>query len=149
LVYIGTSYAYTVLPPLQLIDWYIEVHVMYALSHFICVNDWLVYIGTSSVYNTYRRDNYIYQSINYTEEVRYCIQKRYLYIPIYQLHRGGKKVYTEEVPIYTTLSYLICVINWFIYIGTSSACIVLPPFCNWSIDIYRCLFCIHCLTSTV
>ena len=24
----------------------------------------------------------------------------YLYIPINQLHRGGKRVYTEEVPIY-------------------------------------------------
>jgi hypothetical protein len=43
----------------------------------------------------------IYQYINYTEDVRQCIQIRYLYISIIQLHRGGKTVYTEEVPIYT------------------------------------------------
>jgi len=36
---------------------------------------------------------------NYTEEIRQCKQKRYLYIPINQLNRGGKTVYTEEVPI--------------------------------------------------
>jgi hypothetical protein len=30
-----------------------------------------------------KRGTYIYQSINYTEEVRQCIQKRYLYIYIY------------------------------------------------------------------
>ena len=42
----------------------------------------------------------IYQSINYTEDVRECVQKRYLYIPISQLHRGGDTVYTEEVPVY-------------------------------------------------
>ena len=54
--------------------------------------------------NVYRRGTYIYQSFNYTEEVRQCIQKRYLYIPIYQLHRGGKTVYTEEVSIYNNLS---------------------------------------------
>jgi hypothetical protein len=47
---------------------------------------------------------YIYQSINYTEEVRQCMQKRYLYIPISQLHRGGKIVNTKEVPIYTNQS---------------------------------------------
>jgi hypothetical protein len=48
----------------------------------------------------------------YTEEVP-------IYIPINQLHRGGKTVYTEEVPIYTnqsitqrrTLSYLLSVID--------------------------------------
>ena len=28
------------------------------------------------------------------------MQKRYLYIPINQLHRGDETVYTEEVPIY-------------------------------------------------
>ena len=50
--------------------------------------------------NVYRRGTYIYQSIYYTEEVRQCIHKRYLYIPIYKLHRGGKTMYTEEVPIY-------------------------------------------------
>jgi hypothetical protein len=33
----------------------------------------------------------------YTEEVP-------IYIPINQLHRGGKTVYTEEVPIYTNQS---------------------------------------------
>jgi hypothetical protein len=69
----------------------------------------------------YRRGIYIYQSINYTEEVRYCIQKRYLYIPIIQLHRGGKTVDTEEVHIYTilyTLSYLLCVIERLVYIDT-------------------------------
>jgi hypothetical protein len=32
--------------------------------------------------NVYRRGTYIYQSFNYTEEVRQCIQKRYLYIYI-------------------------------------------------------------------
>jgi hypothetical protein len=26
--------------------------------------------------------------------------QEYLYIPIIQLHRGGKRVYTEELPIY-------------------------------------------------
>jgi len=54
--------------------------------------------------NVCRRGTYIYQSINYTEEVRQCIQNRYLYISITQLHRGGKTVYTEEVPIYTNQS---------------------------------------------
>jgi hypothetical protein len=39
---------------------------------------------------------YIYQSINYTKGVRQCMQKRYLYIPMNQLHRGGKTTYTEE-----------------------------------------------------
>jgi hypothetical protein len=52
----------------------------------------------------YRRGTYIYQSINYTEEVEQGIQKRYLYIPSFQLHRGGKTVYTEEIPIYTNQS---------------------------------------------
>jgi hypothetical protein len=52
-------------------------------------------------HNAYRRGTYIYQSINYIEEVRQCIQKRYLYILISQLHRGGNTMYTEEVPIYT------------------------------------------------
>ena len=47
---------------------------------------------------------YIYQSINYTKEVRQCMQKSYLYIPIDQLHRGSKILYTEEVPIYTNQS---------------------------------------------
>ena len=47
---------------------------------------------------------YIYQSVNYTEEVGQCIKKRYLYIPINQLHRGGKTMYKEEVPIYTNPS---------------------------------------------
>jgi hypothetical protein len=47
---------------------------------------------------------YIYQSFNYTEEVRQCIQNRYLYILINQLHRGGKKMYTEKVPIYANKS---------------------------------------------
>jgi len=46
----------------------------------------------------------IYKSINYTEDIRQCIQKRYLYIPISQLHRGGEKVYTEEVPVYIYIS---------------------------------------------
>ena len=46
----------------------------------------------------------MYQLFNYTKEVRQCIQKRYLYIPINQLHRGGKTVYTEEVSIYTNQS---------------------------------------------
>ena len=54
--------------------------------------------------NVYRRGTYIYQSINYTEEVRQCIHKRYLYIPIIQLHKGRKTVHTEEVPIYTNQS---------------------------------------------
>jgi hypothetical protein len=49
----------------------------------------------------------IYQTFNYTEEVRQCIQKRYLYIPIIQLHRGGKTVYTEEVPIYIYTNHSI------------------------------------------
>ena len=51
--------------------------------------------------SVYRRGTYIYQSINYTEEVGECIQKRYLYIPIYQLHRGGKTMHTEDKSIYT------------------------------------------------
>jgi hypothetical protein len=42
----------------------------------------------------------IYKSINYTEDIRQCIQKRYLYIPISQLHRRSEKVYTEGVPVY-------------------------------------------------
>ena len=50
--------------------------------------------------SVYRRGTYIYQSFNYTEEVRQGIQKRYLYIPIIQLHRGGKTVHREEVHIY-------------------------------------------------
>jgi hypothetical protein len=50
--------------------------------------------------NVYRRGTYIYQSFSYTEEVRQCIQKRYLYIPIYKLHRGGKTMNTDEVPLY-------------------------------------------------
>ena len=54
--------------------------------------------------SAYRRGTYIYQSVNYTEEVGQCIQNRYLYIPINQLHRGGKRVYTEEVHIYTNQS---------------------------------------------
>jgi hypothetical protein len=40
-------------------------------------------------------------TITYTEEVRQCIQKRYLYIPINQLDRGGNTIHIEEVPIYT------------------------------------------------
>jgi hypothetical protein len=52
-------------------------------------------ITQSRLESVYRRGSYIYQSINYTEEVRQCIQKRYLYIPINQLHRGGTTVYTE------------------------------------------------------
>ena len=54
--------------------------------------------------NVYKRGPYTYQSINYKEIVRQCIQKRYLYIPINQLHRGGMPVHTEEVPIYTNQS---------------------------------------------
>jgi hypothetical protein len=54
--------------------------------------------------SAYRRDTYIYQSINYTEGVRQWKQKRYLYIPISQSHRGGKTMHTEEVPIYTNQS---------------------------------------------
>ena len=52
----------------------------------------------------YRRCAYIYQSFNYTEEIRQCIEKRYLHIPINQLHRGDKTMYTEEIPIYTNQS---------------------------------------------
>jgi hypothetical protein len=69
-----------------------------------------------------------------------------------------------------TLSYLLCAIDSLVYIGTSSAYIVLPPLCNWSTDIYigtssvctlspplcnwligtyRYLFCIHYLTYSV
>ena len=54
--------------------------------------------------SVYRRGTYIYQSFNYTEEVRQCIQKMYLYIPINQLHRGGMTVYTKEIPLYTIKS---------------------------------------------
>jgi hypothetical protein len=54
--------------------------------------------------SVYKRGTYIYQSIHYTEELGQCIQKRYLYIAIIQLHRGGKRVYTEEAPIYTNQS---------------------------------------------
>jgi hypothetical protein len=46
----------------------------------------------------------IYQSINYRDEVKKSTQKRYLYIPISQLHRGGKTMYTEEIPLYTNQS---------------------------------------------
>jgi hypothetical protein len=46
----------------------------------------------------------LYQSINYTEEVRQCIQKRYIYILIGQLHGGGETVYTEEVHVYIYIS---------------------------------------------
>jgi hypothetical protein len=52
----------------------------------------------------YTEEVLIYQSINYTEKVGQCIQNRYLYIPINQLHRGGMPVYTEEVLIYTNQS---------------------------------------------
>ena len=51
--------------------------------------------------SVFRRGTYIFQSVNYTEGVGQCIQIRYLYIPIIQLHRGGKTVYTEETPICT------------------------------------------------
>jgi hypothetical protein len=34
------------------------------------------------------------------------MQKRYLYIPINQLHRVGKIVYTEDVPIYISVDQL-------------------------------------------
>ena len=34
------------------------------------------------------------------------MHKRYLYIPINQLHRGGMTVYTEEVPIYILINQL-------------------------------------------
>ena len=54
--------------------------------------------------SVYRRGTYIYQSINYTKDVVQCMQKRCLYIPINQLHRGGKASYTEEVSIYTNQS---------------------------------------------
>ena len=54
--------------------------------------------------SVYKRGTYIYQSIHYTEEVIQCIQKRYLYIPIIQLHRGSMTMYTEEAPIYTNQS---------------------------------------------
>ena len=69
-----------------------------------------VYIDTSQSItqrkkeSEYRRSIYIYQSINYTEELRLCIQKRYLYIPINELHRGSETSYTEAVPIYTNRS---------------------------------------------
>jgi hypothetical protein len=52
----------------------------------------------------YTEEVLIYQPIHYTEKVGECIQKRYLYIPINQLHRGGMPVHTEEVPIYTNQS---------------------------------------------
>ena len=39
---------------------------------------------------------YLYISVNYTEEVRQGIQKTYLYIPISQLHRGGKTRYAKK-----------------------------------------------------
>jgi hypothetical protein len=95
--------------------------------------------------------------MSYIDEVSQCIQKRYLYIPINQLHRGSKILYTEEVPIYTNHSitqevrqciqkrYLyipinqlhrggktmyLCVFESLVYIGTSSVYIVLPPLCN-------------------
>jgi hypothetical protein len=54
--------------------------------------------------SVYKRGTYIYQSIHYTEEVRQCIQKRHLYIPINQFR--------------------------LIYIGASSEYTVLPPLCN-------------------
>ena len=54
--------------------------------------------------SAYRRYIYIYQYINYTEEVIQCTQKRYLYITINQLHRGGRTKYREEVSIYTNNS---------------------------------------------
>ena len=54
--------------------------------------------------SVFRRGTYLYQSINYTEEVGQCIQKRYLYIPTYQLHRGGKIMHTEEVSLFTSQS---------------------------------------------
>jgi hypothetical protein len=53
------------------------------------------------------------------------MQKMYLYIPINQLHWGGKTVHTEEVPI-----YLLCVIDRLVYIGTSSVYTILPTLFN-------------------
>ena len=48
----------------------------------------------------------IYTNHSITQEARQCIQKRYLYIQINQLHRGGKTMYTEEVPIYIPINQL-------------------------------------------
>jgi len=64
---------------------------MYAEEVSIYTNQWFTQRKWDIVY---RRCTYIYQSIKYTEKVGQCIQIRYLYIPIFQLHRGGKTVYT-------------------------------------------------------
>jgi hypothetical protein len=104
-----------------LIDWYIEVPLMHKLSYFLSVIHWLVYIGTSSVYT------FLLPLCNRLIE-------RYLYIPINQLHRGGETVHTEEVPMYIYQS-----IN---YTKEVRQCMQL-------IGIYRYLFCIHSLTSSV
>ena len=82
---------------------YIPIYQLYRGGRTMYAEE--VYINTSQSItqrkkdSVYRRGTYIYQYINYTEEVRLCIQKRYLYIPINKLHRGDNTMYTEEVPI--------------------------------------------------
>jgi hypothetical protein len=87
LVYIVTSSVYIVLPPLC--NWLIGIYrYLYTEEVPIYTNQ---YITQRRYYNVYRRGTYIYQWFNYTEEVRHCIQKRYLYIPISQWCRGGRQ----------------------------------------------------------
>ena len=52
----------------------------------------------------YTEEVSIYTNLSITQEVIQCVKKRYIYIPISQLHRGGRIMYTEEVPIYTKQS---------------------------------------------
>ena len=46
----------------------------------------------------------IYTDHSITQEARQCIQKRHLYISIDQLHKRGRTMHAEEVPIYTNPS---------------------------------------------
>ena len=52
----------------------------------------------------YKEDVLIHTNQSLTQEVGQCIQKRYLYIPIYQLHRGGETEYKEYVSLYANHS---------------------------------------------
>ena len=87
---------------------YIPINQLHRGSKTVYREEVPIYTNVSNIQrrydSVYRRGTYIYQSINYTEEVRQYIHKRYLYIPMIQIHRGSKKGHTEKVPILTNQS---------------------------------------------
>jgi hypothetical protein len=108
----------------------------------ISVLDWFLRVGPMKVFSfcfdrfdhiKANKSKLINNTSSDTEEVRQGIQKRYLYIPISQLHRGGKNMYTEEVSISSSVYIVLlplCNILIGIYLGTSSVYTVLLPLCN-------------------